>query len=183
MKILTKLSLVFCSLVMSLSSFAQSEYLLREGDSVLVSVWGEATLQRDVKVLPDGSITFPLAGRVVVANTTTTEAAKKIEEKLKAYLPEPNVSLVVVTPDGYRAYIVGKVIKPGAISLGTPITVLQALSAAGGIDKFADGDDIKIIRSAGDKKTIINVNYDKLLKGQNLETDVYLMPNDTILVP
>lgn len=179
------ITLVYCLINIAFvsSSYAQSEYLLREGDSVQISVWGETTLQKEVKVLPDGSITFPLAGRIVVANTTTTEAAKKIEEKLKTYLPEPNVSLVVMTPDGYRAYVVGKVLKPGPISLGTPVTVLQAISLAGGVDKFADDDEIKIIREVGDKKIILNVDYSQLLKGKNLDSNVNLMPNDTILVP
>ncbi len=183
MKKIITLMCCLMSVVFVTSSYAQDEYLLREGDVVQISVWGETTLQKEVKVLPDGSITFPLAGRTVVANTTTTDAAKKIEEKLKTYLPEPNVSLVVMAPDGYHAYVVGKVLKPGPISLGTPVTVLQALSLAGGVDKFADEDDIKIIREVADKKIILNIDYGQLLKGKNLDTNVTLMPNDTILVP
>ncbi len=183
MKNFITITISLCSFIFAATSYAQSEYVLHQGDVVQISVWGESTLQKEVKVLPDGSITFPLAGRIDVENTTPTAAAKKIEEKLKAFLPEPNVSLVVTSPDGYRAYVVGKVLKPGVISLGSPVNVLQALSLAGGVDKFAAEDEIKIIRDVDGKQVIFNVHYNKLLKGLELDTNIDLMPNDTVLVP
>ena len=109
-------------------------YTLREGDVLDVSVWGEETLKKDVKVLPDGSITFPLAGRVDVSNATTTEVEKRITEKLKTYLPDPQVTVVISGIEGNRVYVIGKVLKPGPILLMSPMTVMQALSQAGGLD-------------------------------------------------
>jgi len=158
-------------------------YILREGDVLDVSVWGEETLKKEVKVLPDGSITFPLAGRVDVSNATTTEVEKRITEKLKTYLPDPQVTVVISGIDGNRVYVIGRVLKPGPVLLLSPLTVMQALSQAGGLDKFADGDDIKVLRTNNGVQNTISVDYDKLIEGKNLNSNILLKTGDTILVP
>ena len=159
-------------------------YRLHQGDGVLISVWGEASLNKEVRVLPDGSITFPLAGRVDVVSLTTPEVEKRITEKLKAFLPEPQVTVVVTSTEGYRAYILGKVLKPGPIPITGPITVLQALSMAGGLDKFADLGGVKILRvKADNSQEVLAVHYDRLLQGQDLGSNVMLQSGDTIVVP
>ncbi len=158
-------------------------YKLNEGDILEVSVWGEETLNKEVRVLPDGSITFPLAGRVEVGNATTTEAEARITEKLKTYLPDPQVTVVITNIEGNRVYVIGKVLKPGPILLGTPLTVLQALSQSGGLDRFADADEIKVLRNVDNKPTLISVNYEDLIEGKHLESNILLINGDTLLVP
>ncbi|WP_020168545.1 MULTISPECIES: polysaccharide biosynthesis/export family protein [Methylotenera] len=158
-------------------------YTLREGDVLDVSVWGEETLKKEVKVLPDGSITFPLAGRVDVSNATTTEVEKRITEKLKTYLPDPQVTVVISSIEGNRVYVIGKVLKPGPILLISPMTVMQALSQAGGLDKFADSDDLKVLRTTKGVQNTISVDYDDLINGKNLDSNILLKTGDTILVP
>lgn len=167
----------------SFNAFADENYRLHYGDSVFISVWGEETLQKEVKVLPDGSVTFPLAGRVDVENVTTVEAQKRITEKLKVYLNDPQVTVVVTSVEGNKAYVIGKVLKAGAIPLTGPTTVLQALSLAGGFDKFAELSKIKVLRNVNNKQTVTSVNYERLIQGQNLESNLLLQPGDTILVP
>lgn len=173
--------------LLSLSPFqvavADEAYHLHHGDAVFVSVWGEETLNKEVRVLPDGSITFPLAGRVDVANATTAEAEKRITEKLKVYLADPQVTVVVTNVEGNKAYVIGKVLRTGAIPLSGPTTVLQALSLAGGFDKFANLSNIKVLRSVGGKQTATPVNYEKLIQGESLTSNLLLQPGDTILVP
>lgn len=164
-------------------ALADDNYRLHYGDSVFISVWGEETLQKEVKVLPDGSITFPLAGRVDVENVSTLEAEKRITEKLKVFLNDPQVTVVVTSVEGNKAYVIGKVLKTGAIPLTGPTTVLQALSLAGGFDKFADLSKIKVLRNVNNKQTVTSVNYERLIQGQNLESNLLLQPGDTILVP
>jgi polysaccharide biosynthesis/export protein len=179
------LSIVFglIALLQSIHSLADENYRLHYGDTVFISVWGEETLQKEVKVLPDGSITFPLAGRVDVENVSTVEAQKRITDKLKVYLNDPQVTVVVTSVEGNKAYIIGKVLKAGAIPLTGPTTVLQALSLAGGFDKFAELSKIKVLRNVNNKQTVMTVNYDRLIQGQNLESNLLLQPGDTILVP
>jgi polysaccharide export outer membrane protein len=167
----------------SFSADSNAVYKLNQGDLLQISVWGEESLQKEVRVLPDGSITFPLAGRVEVANTTTPEVEKRITEKLKTYLPDPQVTVVISNIEGNRAYIIGKVLRPGPVLLTGPMTVLQALSQAGGLDKFADLDSIKVLRGGAGSQTVVPVNYSKLIKGQSLDSNILLNTGDTILVP
>ena len=175
------ISVFFTSLATSAES--NSIYKLNQGDTLFISVWGDETLKKEVKVLPDGSISFPLAGRIEVANTSTPEVEKTLTEKLKTYLSDPNVSVVVTNTDGNRVYIIGKVLKPGPFALTAPTTILQALSYAGGLDKFADLKEIKVLRNGGKGQVTIPVNYDKLINGQDLDSNILLHTGDTILVP
>lgn len=170
-------------LATSLVSFAADAYRLQQGDAVQISVWGEEKLLQEVKVLPDGSITFPLAGRVEVVGLSTPEAEALITEKLKKYLPDPQVTVVVQSTDGNRFYVVGKVIKPGPVLIAGPISALQGLSLAGGFDKFAATDQIKILRTEGRVQKAIPLNYGRLVNGQDLSDNIQLRPGDVILVP
>ncbi len=158
-------------------------YQLRQGDKVLISVWREEALQREVVVLPDGSITFPLAGRVEVAGLSTPEVEQRIAIKLKEYFPEPVVTVVIVGIDGNRAYVTGKVLHPGSLLISGPITVLQAISIVGGFDRFADESGIKVIRAKSDGQEILPVNYKDIISGRNMSTNVQLKAGDTIVVP
>lgn len=167
----------------ALVSVAADAYRLQQGDAVQVSVWGEEKLLQEVKVLPDGSITFPLAGRVEVVGLSTPEAEVLITDKLKKYLPDPQVTVVVRTTDGNRFYVVGKVIKPGPVLITGPISALQGLSLAGGFDKFAATDQIKILRTDGRSQKAIPLNYGRLVNGQDLGDNIQLRPGDVILVP
>ena len=167
-------------------SFAQSDpaYRLRHGDALMVSVWRDEALRMEVRVLPDGSITFPLAGRVEVAGLTTPEAEARVAEKLKKYVPEAVVTVAITATDGNRVFVLGKVTTPGAITLTSPqTTVLQVLSQAGGLDRFADGNSIRVLRNSPQGTRVLPVRFDDLVKGNQLDTNVILMPGDTVLVP
>lgn len=158
-------------------------YRLRHGDSVLVSVWREEALHKEVRVLPDGSITFPLAGRVEVAGLSSPEVERRLADKIKEFIPDPVVTVVITGIEGSCVYILGKVLKPGPVVLSSPLTVLQALSQAGGLDKFADGDSIQVLRTTAKGPELLAVRYNDLIKGRDLNSNVLLKPGDTILVP
>ena len=158
-------------------------YLLSPGDVILVSVWQEENLRQEVKVLPDGSITFPLAGRVDVAGLDASTVAQKIAKKLEQYLPEPNVSVVVTSIAGNLVYVQGKVLKPGPVLMEGPMAVLQALSMSGGLDKFADEGSIKVIRRKGESQQVLPVRYRDLVSGRDMTTNFQLQAGDTLVVP
>lgn len=159
-------------------------YKLHQGDVLQVSVWGEEKLQSASLVLPDGSITYPLAGRVEVVGLTAAEVEKRIAAKLKPYLPDPQVSVVITTIAGNSVHVLGKVLKPGQILMAGPMRFLEALSIAGGFDKFAEKSAIKVIRNTGAGQKAIPIgNYDQLIKGEGLDNNILLMPGDTIVVP
>lgn len=182
-KISLLLVMVGSLLVASMAPALAEGYKLRPGDDIQISVWGEDAMKQEVKVLPDGSITYPLAGKVQVAGLEAPEVEARIKEKLKAFIPDPQVSVVITKIEGNRVFILGKVTKPGPVSMTGPMTVLEALSSAGGLDKFANQSGIKVIRTTPQGQKAIDVNYDKLIRGQSLESNIVLMGGDTIVVP
>lgn len=173
-------------LLVGAAAFAQTttSYQLRHGDALTVSVWKEDALRMEVRVLPDGSITFPLAGRVEVAGLTSSQAEERIAEKIKKFIPEAVVTVAVTGIDGSRVYVLGKVTQPGPVTLMSPsTTVLQVLSQARGLDRFAEGNAIRVLRQSKGSSSVLPVRYDDLMRGNALETNVVLQPGDTILVP
>ncbi|BBH45946.1 polysaccharide biosynthesis/export family protein [Pseudomonas sp. KU43P] len=158
-------------------------YPLSPGDKILISVWQEDTLRQETVVLPDGSITFPLAGRIEVAGLDVTAVAKKVTDGLKPYLANPNVSVVVTGTAGNLVYVQGKVIKPGPVPMAGPTAVLQALSMSGGMDKFADESAIKVIRGSGPAQKVLPVRYKDLVSGRDMSTNFQLQAGDTLVVP
>ncbi|MCU0762423.1 MAG: polysaccharide biosynthesis/export family protein [Hydrogenophaga sp.] len=177
------------SALLALTAFAAgaqapAPYTLRHGDTVMVSVWRDEALRMEVRVLPDGSITFPLAGRVEVAGLNTTQAEARIADRLKKFIPEAVVTVAITGIQGSQVYVVGKVANPGPVALSSPnLTVLQVLSQVGGLDRFADGNAIRVLRGTGGATEVLAVRYNDLVKGAQLETNVVLMPGDTIVVP
>jgi polysaccharide export outer membrane protein len=161
-------------------------YALRPGDRLQISVWKEEALNREVRVLPDGSISFPLAGRIPVAGIPPSEVEKRIRDGLKSYIPEAVVTVVVLATEGNSVYVLGKVLKPGPVPLtSSDTTVLQVLSQAGGLDRFADADSIVVLRKPAPnaREETLRVRYRDLLKGRALESNVVMRPGDTVLVP
>lgn len=162
----------------------EKPYLLNSGDIIKVSVWGEA-IEKDesVPVLPDGTATLKLAGPVKVRGLDTAQAEKVITEKLTKYYPDPVVSVVVTEAKGNVVYVQGKVLKPGKVQMTGDTDVLQALSESGGLDKFADKDDIKLLRREGKIQTVKPVDYSALISGSDMSTNYELKAGDTLVVP
>lgn len=168
------------------SSTVQVDVLYRilPGDVLNISVWGEETMQnKDLRVLPDGTISYPLTGVIEVKGKTIAEVANHIADKLKVLIPEPNVNVMVQAAEGSVAYVIGKVNKSGSVPLYKETTVLQALSMAGSFDRFADTSDIKVIRFHKGQQEIIKFDYDDVAKGKNLVSNILLKPGDTVVVP
>ena len=158
-------------------------YKLHQGDTVSISVWHQDALQKKLVILPDGSITFPLIGRIEVVNLSAPQVEQLITEKLKKYIPEPVVTVSIVSIEGNRAYVIGKVMHPGPVIINGPITVLQAISMVGGFDRFADEDSIKVIRAKPDRQEVFPVDYSRIISGKDMSTNIQLQAGDTIVVP
>jgi polysaccharide export outer membrane protein len=183
LRIISIFTLVFLCVEAAAAADKVDIYKLHQGDKVMISVWREDTLQREVVVLPDGSITFPLIGRVDVAGLSTPEVEQNITAKLKKYFPDPIVTVVISGIEGNRAYVMGKVMHPGSLTINGPITVLQAISIVGGFDKFADESSIKVIRAKPDGQEILPVDYKAIISGKNVSTNIQLKAGDTLVVP
>ncbi len=163
---------------------ADDAYRLKPGDTLAISVWREEVLDRELTVLPDGSITFPLAGRIEVEGLSTPEVEKLVGDALAEYLAEPVVTVGVLAVGGNRVYLVGKIANPGPVVLAGPTTIAQILSVIGAFDRFADEDEIKILRGTGENARYIHFDYDDLIDGENPQgASMLLEAGDVIVVP
>jgi polysaccharide biosynthesis/export protein len=174
-------------LVLSLcyqTSFAETEkYLINPGDVLEISVWNEEALTREVRVLPDGSIGFPLAGTVSAAGRSVEDLKKELTGKLTEYIAEPVVNIAVKTAEGYAVYVTGQVRAPGKFLMTEPMNVMQVLSLAGGLTPFAKEDNIIILRKTSKGAESIKFEYSDLEEGYGLTKNHLLKSGDVIVVP
>jgi polysaccharide biosynthesis/export protein len=159
---------------------AETDYIIGSGDVLIVSVWKDESLTREVTVLPDGTISFPLVGEVEASGKTVKELKTNIEDRIKRYVPDPVLSVAVKNVNSMFIYVIGRVNLPGRYVLNSRVNVLQGLAMAGGLNPFANNNSIKIIRSDGG---ILNFRYNDVAKGKHLEQNILLKRGDVILVP
>jgi polysaccharide export outer membrane protein len=159
-----------------------ARYTIGAGDVLEISVWKDAALSRTLIVLPDGSISFPLLGRVHAEGKTADQLKSDMAGKLVNYIPEPEISVIVQRVNSQVVYIIGKVNRPGPIELSRKIDVLQALSIAGGLNMFADKADIRIFRKTEDQTMVIPFNYKAVTEEYRLEENILLQRGDVVLV-
>ncbi len=164
-------------------SLAEVDYIISPADGLEISVYGETNLERDLIVRPDGRVSFPLVGDVQVAGKTTAQIKSAVEEKVREYVPDANVSVIVTGLGSLQYYVVGKVANPGTFNMSRAVNVLQALSTAGGLTTFAKEKDILIIRGSGEGTQQIRFNYDEIKSGKSLEQNIVLERGDVVLVP
>jgi polysaccharide export outer membrane protein len=162
---------------------AVADYKLHAGDSITVSVWKELELQRKVIIRPDGRFSFPLAGEVQAAGRSADEVRVDIESQLKKYIPEAVVAVMVEDVSGNRVYVIGQVNKPGMYVMNPQLTVIQALSLAGGSTPFAKLDNISVIRGTGTSQKTMPFRYDQVVDGKSLQQNIALESGDVVLVP
>jgi polysaccharide export outer membrane protein len=166
----------------SSSSQAGPEYVIGPQDVLLVSVWKEADLTATLPVRPDGKISLPLLSDVQAAGLTPIQLSQSITEKLKKYIADPRVTVVVTQINSKRIYMVGEVAHTGPMPMLPNMTALQAISSAG-LTQFANTKGIYILRMQNGKQQKMPVNYRKLVKGEQMEQNYLLQPGDTIVVP
>ncbi len=176
-------ALVICILFAG-SVAAEESYRLNPGDLIGISVWKEEGLERQVLVLPDGTIQFPLVGEVGASGKTVEEVQSDITERIKKYIPDAVVTVAVINAIGNKVYVIGDVNRPGEIQLVRPLTVLQALSMAGGLNAFGSESRIRIIRQTADgQQQVIRFDLEEIKAGRDLDSNITLQSGDTIIVP
>jgi len=161
----------------------ENEYVIGPTDILEIQVWREPTLSRTVPVRPDGKITLPLLDDIQAAGLTPLQLKAKLEKALAKFINNPKVSVSVQEIKSKKIYVLGQVNTPGEYPLRHNMTVMQALSLAGGLAEWADAGNIVIIRNENGKQKRIKFNYKKVLKGKDLEKNIFLEPGDTIVVP
>lgn len=159
------------------------KYLIKAGDTLLVSVWKEEDLQQEVLVRPDGGFSFPLAGDIGAAGRTVDDISKLLSDRLARYIPDTVVTVAVTAINGNKIYVIGQVNNPGSFVMNPRVDVMQALSMAGGTTAFANLNDILILRRGSTGQLALKFRYGDVERGRNLEQNIMLQSGDVVVVP
>ena len=162
-------------------SQADPSYRLGPEDQLRISVWDNKELTLDLVVRPDGKISMPLLQDVPAEGLTAAELAANIQEKLSAFIVNPEVTVIVLQVNAPKYYLIGYVARPGTYPLRGDTSVLQALALAGGLTQFASPRSIKLIRATRGKQEVRKINYYDIIDSG--EGNYLLKPGDTIVVP
>lgn len=158
-------------------------YVVGPEDVLGVLFWREPDMSGDVTVRPDGFITLPLIGEVKAAGLKPESLREIIHKAASKYLNQPNVTIVVRQLNSQKVFITGEVAMPGPYPLASTRTVLQLISMAGGLNEYAKGEGITIVRMEAERTRSFKFNYKDVSKGKKLEQNIVLQPGDTVVVP
>jgi polysaccharide export outer membrane protein len=157
-------------------------YILGTDDGIMVHVWKEPTISGPLVIRPDGRISLPLVGDLPAAGMTPMALASEIAINLKKFINDPSVTVTVTAVNSRKIFFIGEVVRSGPVPLTREMTMLQAISAAGGLTPYANKHKIYILRGEKGKQLKIPFDYTKALKQGN-QQGIALLPGDTIVVP
>ena len=160
------------------------DYIIGSGDVLQIAVWKEPEVSvPTVVVRPDGRIAIPLIKDVEVAGLSPEQAETQITTQLSKYINTPNVTVVVATINSKKVYVLGGVKKEGPLPYTYRMSVMQALSEAGGLTEYAKRKKIYVLRTENGKDYRLPFDYDAVIKGEKMEQNIQLLAGDTVVVP
>ncbi len=159
-----------------------SQFILGPADIIRINVWKNTDLSQTVTIGPDGFISLPLLGDVHVVGMTANTLARELKSKLSSFVMNAQVTVSVVDIRSRQVFVTGQVGKPGGYPLVAPISVLQLIAQAGGLNTFANRKEIVILRSAGNRPERLKFNYNNAVRGDPKQ-NIGLQPGDTVIVP
>jgi polysaccharide export outer membrane protein len=159
-------------------------YLIGPEDVLDISVWKNQDLSITVVVRPDGMISMPLLGDIPASGNTPAILQNHITERLKQFVQDPKVAVIVREANSQVYFVMGETIRPGKYPLKSDTTVLQALAISGGFTQWADGNSLVILRKTPGKEAHrIVIRYKDIVSGKSPKTNIMLNPGDTVIVP
>jgi polysaccharide export outer membrane protein len=164
----------------------QSQYIIGPGDTLNIFVWRNPDLSTKVPVRPDGRISIPLIDDIDCTGKTPTQLAADIQERLRKYITDPRVTVMVSSFFGayeQQVRVVGEAVTPKAVPYNAHMTILDAMIEVGGLTQYAAGNRTTIVRVVDGKQKIIHVDLADLLKDGDVEDNIELRPGDIIIIP
>ena len=159
------------------------DYVIGTDDVLTIVFWREKELSSDVVVRPDGRISLPVLQDVHAAGLTPEQLRDSLTKTAERFVEDPNVTVIVKEINSRRVYITGQVAKPGPYNVTSPLTVVQLIAFAGGLLEYADGKNVRIMRTENSTPTSYKFNYKEVTEGKNLKQNIQLKPGDTVIVP
>ena len=160
-------------------------YVLQPGDLVDIQVYMEDNMNRVLRLSGNGTITFPLVGNIKLSGLTLEQAEMRLAGRLRSYIKNPQVSMLVKEYGNKTVYVLGQVSKPSAIQIppGRPLTVLEAITSVGGFTDIANTSKVRVLRVENGKQKTIDVDVSQITKQGNKSMDIPLQPGDVVFVP
>jgi polysaccharide export outer membrane protein len=160
-----------------------SSYIIGPEDVLDINVWKEPDNSKTVPVRPDGKISLPLLNDVTAAGLTPMQLQSVLTDGLKKFISSPQVTVIVTQVNSRRVYVLGEVARTGALPMLPNMTVLQALSAAGGLSQYAKSSGIYVLRTENGSQKTYPFNYKEVVRGKHPEQNILLRSGDTVVVP
>ncbi len=160
-------------------------YVLQPGDLVDIQVYMEDNMNRVLRLSGNGTITFPLVGNIKLSGLTLEQAEMRLAGRLRSYIKNPQVSMLVKEYGNKTVYVLGQVSKPSAIQIPPerPLTVLEAITSVGGFTDIANTSKVRVLRVENGKQKTIDVDVSQITKQGNKSMDIPLQPGDVVFVP
>ncbi len=158
-------------------------YIIGPEDVLYIHIWREENLSKTVMVRIDGKISLPLIDEIQASGLTPLQLKDIVREKYKDFIDDPMITVIVMEANSSKVYISGKIKNPGVYRLRSETTIAQIISIAGGFTEWADQSKIILLRKEDGKEKRMTVNYKKIIRGDDLESNIVLKPGDTIIVP
>ena len=164
---------------------AKTDYRISSADLIAITVYQDLEMNRKVRVNQNGTVSLPLVGAVKIGGMTLIEAQTTIEGKLSKYLVSPQVSLFIEDYGNKTVFVMGEVQKPGSYPIPTEsrMTVLEAISTAGGFTPIAAQDRARVLRNVNGASVTYSVDVKAITQRGEKEKDLVLEPNDVVYVP
>ena len=160
-----------------------NSFVIGNDDVLAINVWKEPDISRSIPVRSDGKISLPLVGEVQAAGLTPLKLETDITSKLRNYISEPEVTVMVQQVNSQKFNILGQVAKPGSYVIANSPTVLDAIAMAGGFRDFAKKKSVYVLRQSSGSESRLPFNYKDVSQGKNMSQNIKLQPGDTIIVP
>ncbi len=167
----------------SLASSAAAEFTLGPGDRIAISVWRHQDLDMEITIAPDGTITYPLVGQILVSGLTYSELSDTITEAVATHYVDPQVSVNILELKNQKVVVLGEVSQPSILQLSNEMSILEALTIAGGINTSARTENVLLVRGGMDDPQLYTVDVKSIYIEGAFDQMVYLQRGDIILVP
>ncbi len=160
-----------------------NRYVIGPEDVLRIDVWRHPNNSVTVPVRSDGKISVPLVNDIQAAGLTPEELRNEIAKGLVKFIEDPTVSVIVEAINSLRITISGNVNAPGVFKVGGSLSLLEAMSLAGGLSEFGDGKRVRIVRREGAEEKMYQVNYNQAIGGEDMSQNIRILPGDSIIVP
>jgi polysaccharide biosynthesis/export protein len=168
-----------------LSNIVSKEYIIGAEDILEITIWRNQDLSKEVQVRPDGKVSLPIIGDVMAVGRTPAQLAEEITAKLKPYVQNPAVAILVKQVNSYSIFLLGEVVRPGKYPLKSKTTLLQGITIGGGFTPTAARNQVVVFRvnENGGGEQMLKASYDDIVLRGGITQNIELKAGDTVVIP